>query len=107
MYRAQTVAIATDKTNISASYINRPDFDMSIPLHAGLHYLFIRGVALTTYGKGYELRSGIDTFLDFVADHNSRTISNLRITSLNDVGVEEFSLFVDFIRRTELRIYLA
>ncbi|WP_143070351.1 hypothetical protein [Pseudomonas sp. NFR16] len=107
MYRAQTVAIATDKVNISANYIERADFDMSVPLHAGLHYLFIRGAGLTTYGKSYELRSGINCFLDFVADHNSRVIPSLKILSLSDIGVEEFSLFLDFIRRIGSRIYLA
>lgn len=107
MYRDQRVATATDRTNISANYLDRPDFDMSVPLHAGLHYVFIRGVGMATYAKGYELRSAINAFLDFAAEHNADTIPALKIQSLNDIGAEEYSRFEDFIRRTESRIYLA
>lgn len=107
MYRDETCATATDKKVIPSNYLDRPDFDMAVPLHSGLHYAFMRGVAKASYSKGYDLRMAINVFLDFAAEHNDRVPLALRINSLNDIGVEEFLLFEQYLLKNGLRVYLA
>lgn len=106
-YRSETSAIATDQTVISSNYLERPEFDFSIPLHAGLHYVFLAGVGLVTNAKGYELRMAINKFLDFTAEYNSKVVPALQITVLNDVGAEEYKRFEEFLRLNNSRLYLA
>lgn len=107
MYRSETSSTSTDQVTISSNYLNREDFDLTLPLHGGLHYVFIRGVTMTSYAKGYELRMAINAFLDFTSEYNSTVVPGLRIESLSDVGVEEYAVFEEYLRRNERRIYSA
>lgn len=107
IYRSETTSTATDRTVIASNYLERKDFDLSIPLHGGLHYVFVRGVKMATYTKGYELRRAINAFLDFASEYNRVVIPALRIESLNDIGVEEYAVFEEYLRRNDERIYLA
>ncbi|MNG96789.1 hypothetical protein D3C76_687790 [compost metagenome] len=107
MYRSETSATSTDQVVISSNYLERPDFDFSIPLHSGLHYVFVRGAGMATNAKGYELRMAINKFLDFATGYNSNIIPALKISSLNDIGAEEYKRFEDYLLRNNLRIYLA
>lgn len=106
-YRSETSATSTDQVDISSNYLERPDFDFSIPLHSGLHYVFIRGTGMATNAKGYELRMAINKFLDFSSGYNSETLPALQILALNDIGAEEYLCFEDYLRRNDLRVYLA
>lgn len=106
-YRSETSATATDQKIIPSNYLERPDFDFSIPLHAGLHYVFVAGVGMATNAKGYELRMAINKFLDFTSDYNSKVIPALQIAALNDIGAEEYLRFEEYLRLNNLRVYLA
>lgn len=107
LYRDERSSTATDQIVIQSNYLEREDFDFSLPLHAGLHYVFVRGVGMTRYAKGYELRMAINAFLDFASEYNGIVVPGLRIESLSEVGVEEYAFFEEFLRRNERRIYLA
>ncbi|VVP13996.1 hypothetical protein PS900_03494 [Pseudomonas fluorescens] len=107
LYRSETSSTSTDQVTISSNYLGREDFDLSLPLHGGLHYVFMRGVRMTSYAKGYELRMAINAFLDFTSEYNGAVVPGLRIESLSDVGVEEYAVFEEYLRRNKRRIYLA
>ena len=107
LYRSETSSTSTDQVTIQSNYLGREDFDLSLPLHAGLHYVFVRGARMTSYAKGYELRMAVNSFLDFTSEYNATVVPELRIESLSDVGVEEYVVFEDYLRRNDRRIYMA
>lgn len=107
LYRSETSSTSTDQVTIQSNYLGREDFDLSLPLHAGLHYVFVRAARMTSYAKGYELRMAVNSFLDFTSEYNATVVPELRIESLSDVGVEEYVVFEDYLRRNDRRIYMA
>lgn len=99
MYRSQTSATSADSKFITSNYIEHPSFDFADALCSAFHYLFIRYVPDITYSKGYALRSAIKDFLEFREQHNIRLHPELQIKAVEDIGVEEFNLFVSHLRR--------
>lgn len=97
--RSQNSARSNDQKDIPSNYLERDDFDLSIPFHGGLHYAFVKNTPTASYSKGYELRTAINDFLDFAALHNARTAASLQVYQVTDIGVEEYKLFEDYLRR--------
>ncbi|SDI94745.1 hypothetical protein [Pseudomonas abietaniphila] len=108
MYRSEESATSADSIKISATYYTEhPLFSFLNALCCALHYVFIRYVPDLSYSKGYELRTAIVEFLKFREQHNARLHPSLHINKIEDIGVEEFRLFIDYLRRIGRSLYPA
>lgn len=99
LHQLEISAISSDAKTISANYLEHPLFSFGSALCCALHYVFIKYVPGVSYSKGYELRSAIKVFLEFRDTHNSRLHPSLHLNSIEDLGVEQFRLFVDSLKR--------
>lgn len=107
MYHAELSATSADAKVITANYIEHPLFSFTDALCCGFHYVFIKYVPDVSYSKGYALRSAIKDFLDFRQDHNNKLHPELHLKGIGDIGVEQFKLFMDRLRRNGQTLYPA
>jgi hypothetical protein len=108
LYRSEESATSADSKIISVSYYTEhPLFSFLNALCCALHYVFIRYVPDLSYSKGYELRTAIVEFLTFREQHNARLHPSLHINKVEDIGVEEFRLFIDYLTRIGRSLYPA
>ncbi|MGP5441656.1 hypothetical protein ACTXOK_06370, partial [Pseudomonas helleri] len=107
MYHAELSATSADAKVILANYIEHPLFSFTDALCCGFHYVFIKYVPDVSYSKGYALRSAIKDFLDFRQDHNNKLHPDLHLKGVGDIGIEQFKLFMDRLRRNGQTLYPA
>jgi hypothetical protein len=108
MYRSAVSATSSDLKIISADYYTEdPLFNFLDALCCALHYVFIRYVPDLSYSKGYELRTAIIEFLNFREQYNARLHPSLRLSKIEDLGVEEFRQFIDYLRQKGKSLYPA
>lgn len=99
MYQDVAAVRSSDSVLIRANYRESPLFSLVDSLCCALHYVFIKYVPDLSYSKGYELRSAIRDFLEFRDGHNRKLHPALQIKAVEHIGIEEFRLFVDYLRR--------
>lgn len=107
MYRDVTFAVSGDGVSIGANYVDHPVFDFSNRLSCGLNYVFHSYTVTCSYSRGYELRTAIAAFLDYVGLHNSRSGESLKVLAIEDIGVEEFRQFESHLQREQKSTNLA
>lgn len=107
LYRDQTSVTSKDGKIIPANYIGHKIFDFANRLSCGLHYVFNVYSVACSYSKVYDLRKAIGVFLDFVTQHNERNDPLLQIVAIEDIGVEEYRHFEDYLLKNNLSTHLA
>lgn len=107
MYHSELSATSSDAKVIPANYIEHPLFSFMDALCCAFHYMFIKYVPDVSYSQGYSLRSAIRDFLDFRQDHNNKLHPDLHLKRVEDIGVEQFRLFMDGLKRNGQTLYPA
>lgn len=100
LFAALEEAETADGRFIPCSYRKHPRFSKRCKLSQGLHYVFARFVPGRTYAKGYELRTGINAFLDFTVEYEAQIPPALHLTELSKINAEVFRAFDMFNKRT-------
>lgn len=92
IHKGEDKAESLDGKLIPANYQEHNRYSSHCNLSLGLNYLFHSFVPDRSYSKGYELRKGINLFLDFVHEYESLN-PLFFITSVNDISSELFFAF--------------
>lgn len=79
-----------DGSLIACNYLAHPRFSRDCNLCAALHYAFVRFTPGRTYSKGYELRTAIGFFLDYVQIYEKANPPSFKLTEINHVTTEVF-----------------
>lgn len=91
---------SSDGKKIPTNYLTHPRFRSDCDFCAGLNYMFVRFVPDRSYSKGYEVRKGINLFLDYVVQYEDSNDSALHLSNLLHINSEIFLGFDLYLKKT-------
>jgi hypothetical protein len=97
--RQRTHVESLDGCLISCNYLAHPRFLRNCNLCAGLHYVFVRFTPGRTYSKGYELRTAVAFFLDYVEIYEKANPTSFRLTEISHITTEVFLGFDSHLKK--------
>lgn len=95
----KTKVESSDGHVIPCNFLEHPRFSSTCKLCAGLHYMFVRFASERTYSKGYEVRTAINSFLDYTVTYEKSNPKPLHLTDLTQISAEVFFGFDMFLKR--------
>ena len=84
---------------IPCNYLVHSRFSRNCNLCAALHYAFVRFTPGRVYSKGYELRTAVGFFLDYVEIYEKANPPSFRLTAINHITTEVFFGFESYLKK--------
>jgi len=88
-----TKVTSSDGSVIPCNYIDHPRFKFSCDMCTSLHYVFCKFSSVRAYSKVYELRKGINQFLDYVVSYEMNNPVEFTVDKYEKITAEHILSF--------------